>query len=75
MTHRDPVPPLPADEDVARMHELAKRDYDAVSKERILAAVGIRINRLEIEELSEEAVPEPEQAVHTEETAAALRIS
>ena len=38
MTHRDPLPPRPADEAVAKMQELAKQDYDAVSKERIFAA-------------------------------------
>jgi hypothetical protein len=32
------------------MQELAKRSYDAVPKERILAAVGIRINRPEPDE-------------------------
>jgi hypothetical protein len=44
MTHRDPVPPRPAEEALARMQELAKQSHDAVPKERIFAAVGIRIN-------------------------------
>jgi hypothetical protein len=47
MTHRDPVPPRPAEESLAKMQELAKQDYEAVSKERIFAAVGIRINKIE----------------------------
>jgi hypothetical protein len=50
MTHREPVPPPPAEESLARMHELAKQDYEAVSKERIFAAVGIRINKFEPEQ-------------------------
>ena len=59
MTHRDPIPPRPADEAVARMRELAKRSYDAVPKERIFAAVGIRINKPEPDDANpEEAVVE-----------------
>lgn len=55
MTHRDPLPPRPAEESLARMQELAKQDYEAVSKERILAAVGIRINKsAETQEADEE---------------------
>lgn len=58
MTHRDPIPPRPAEESVARLHELAKESYDAVPKERIFAAVGIRINRpAEPEALEENAAP------------------
>lgn len=45
MTHRDPLPPRPAAESLEKMQELAKQDYDAVPKERIFAAVGIRINK------------------------------
>ena len=61
MTHRDPLPPRPADESLARMQELATQDYEAVSRERIFAAVGIRINKLEPEEdTAEEAATEPE---------------
>lgn len=44
MYRRDPAPPRPAPEVLARIQDLAK-DYDAVPKERILAAMGIRINR------------------------------
>jgi hypothetical protein len=59
MTHRDPVPPRPAEEALARMQELAKQSHDAVPKERIFAAVGIRINTPEVDEpLGEEAVVE-----------------
>lgn len=64
MTHRDPVPPRPADETLARMHELAKQDYDAVAKERIFAAVGIRIHNPESEQHQrEQASIQPEQPV------------
>jgi hypothetical protein len=44
MYRRDPAPPHPAPEVLARIQDFAK-DYDAVPKERILAAMGIRINR------------------------------
>ena len=47
MTHRDPLPPRPADEALAKMQELAKQDYDSVPRERIFAAVGIRVNTAE----------------------------
>lgn len=62
MTHRDPLPPRPADEALAKMQELAKQDYDAVPKERIFAAVGVRIDKGE----DEGAVPasiQPEEIV------------
>ena len=58
MTHRDPLPPRPADEAVAKMQELAKQDYDAVPKERIFAAVGIRVNRAEEQDKQGSAQPE-----------------
>lgn len=45
MTHRDPLPPRPEPEALARVQELAKEDYDAVPKERIFAAVGIKVNK------------------------------
>lgn len=53
MTHRDPLPARPPAETLARVHELAA-GYDAVPKERIFAAVGIKINRPETEEHGEE---------------------
>lgn len=53
MHRRDPAPPHPAPEVLARIQDLAK-DYDAVPKEKILAAMGIRINRPDQEELSTE---------------------
>lgn len=59
MTHRDPIPPRPADEAVAKMQELTKQDYDAVPRERIFAAVGIRVNRAEEE--VEQASIQPEE--------------
>lgn len=45
MTHRDPLPPRPEPEALARVQKLAKEDYDAVPKERIFAAVGIKVNK------------------------------
>ena len=63
MTQRDPLPPRPADEAVAKMQELAKQDYDAVSKERIFAAVGIRINRAEEGEDAESGSVQPVETV------------
>jgi len=63
MTHRDALPPRPADESLRRMQELARIDYDAVPKERIFAAVGVKINRPEPEELNAEERPRPEQVV------------
>ncbi len=45
MTHRDPVPPRPAPESLARLEELTKQDFDAVPRERILAAVGVKVNK------------------------------
>jgi hypothetical protein len=52
MYRREPAPPHPAPEVLARIQDLAK-DYDAVPKEKILAAMGIRINRPEQEETPE----------------------
>jgi len=62
MTHRDPVPPRPAPETLARLQELTKQDYDAVPRERILAAVGIKVNRPLQEEATDESVIEPEHS-------------
>jgi len=62
MTHRDPVPPRPAPETLARLQELTKQDYDAVPRERILAAVGIKVNRPLQEETTDESVIEPEHS-------------
>jgi hypothetical protein len=53
MYRREPAPPHPAPEVLARIQDLAK-DYDAVPKEKIFAAIGIRINRPEQEETPEE---------------------
>jgi hypothetical protein len=45
MTHRDPASAArPSAETLAQMRELSS-DYDAVPKERIFAAVGIKVNR------------------------------
>lgn len=44
ITHRDPQPVRASAETLTRMRELAS-DFDAVPKERIFAAVGIRVNR------------------------------
>ncbi|HKT51636.1 MAG TPA: hypothetical protein VJV96_15160 [Candidatus Angelobacter sp.] len=63
MTHRDPLPPRPADEAVVKMQELAKQDYDAVPKERIFAAVGIRINKAEQAEDAEAGSVQPAETV------------
>jgi hypothetical protein len=58
MNRREPAPPHPAPEVLARIQDLAK-DYDAVPKERILAAMGIRINRPDQEDpATEERQPE-----------------
>jgi hypothetical protein len=57
MTHRNPLPPQPAEESLTRMQELAQQGYDAVPKERILAAVGIRINRPDAETTEEDPTP------------------
>jgi hypothetical protein len=61
MTHRDPVPPRPAPESLARLEELTKHDFDAVSRERILSAVGIRVNKPLDDMQSDESVMEPAQ--------------
>src|SRR5262249_38363683 len=44
ITHRDPIPAPPSAEALARMQQLSSDD-EVVSKERILAAVGIKIAR------------------------------
>jgi hypothetical protein len=61
MYRRDPAPPHPAPEVLARIQDLAK-EYDAVPKEKILAAMGIRINRAEQEDVSAEE-HQPEVAI------------
>lgn len=63
MTHRDPLPPRPEPEKLARLQELAKEDYAAVPKERIFAAVGIKVNTPDPAAESEEDQPaiEPQQ--------------
>ena len=63
MTHRDPLPPRPAAESLEKMQELAKQDYDAVPKERIFAAVGIRINKAEQAEDAEADSVQPAETV------------
>ena len=57
ITHRDPVPSGPPADALAKVRELADKD-DAVPKERIFAAVGIRINK-----------PDPDEHDTAEETA------
>jgi hypothetical protein len=49
ITHRDPVPAPPSAETLARVQEISS-DFDVVPKERIFAAVGIKITRPEGEE-------------------------
>lgn len=63
MTHRDPLPPRPEPEKLARVQELAKEDYDAVPKERIFAAVGIKVNMPDSTAQDEESEPsiQPQQ--------------
>lgn len=63
MTHRDPLPPHPEPEKLARVQELAKEDHDAVPKERIFAAVGIKVTMPEPTAQDEEIEPsiQPEQ--------------
>lgn len=58
MYRRDPAPPHPAPEVLARIQNWAK-EYDAVPKDKIFAAMGIRINRAEPQEDMEEHEPEP----------------
>lgn len=63
MTHRDPLPPRPEPEKLARVQELAQEDYGAVPRARIFAAVGIKVNTLEPTAQSEEdqSVIQPQQ--------------
>lgn len=58
ITHRDPVPAPPSAEALARVKKLASEDA-IVPKERIFAAVGIKINKGEDEKSSE--TPQGEQ--------------
>jgi len=53
ITHRDPVPAPPSAEALARLKKLASED-ESVPKERILAAMGIRINKIDEEPVHEE---------------------
>ncbi len=46
ITHRDPVPAPPSAETLARVQEISS-DFDVVPKERIFAAVGIKVTRPE----------------------------
>lgn len=60
---RDPVPAPPSAESLARMQRLAAED-DAVPKERIFAAVGIKVNKpgeAEPEESPDPESPDKEQ--------------
>ena len=52
--HRDPVPAPPSAESLARMQRLTAED-DPVPKERIFAAVGIKVNKAGEENEPEEA--------------------
>jgi hypothetical protein len=56
ITHREPLPAPPSPEALARLRKLASED-ESVPKERILAAMGIRITRAE----REEEIPREEQ--------------
>ena len=49
ITHRDPVPAPPSPEALERVRKLASED-EIVPKERIFAAVGIRITKTHVEE-------------------------
>jgi hypothetical protein len=42
------------------LQELTKHDYDAVPRERILAAIGIRVNKPADDLQSDETIVEPE---------------
>lgn len=53
ITHRDPIPAPPSAEALARVHKLSSED-EVVPKERIFAAVGIRIARPGEEEAEEQ---------------------
>jgi hypothetical protein len=52
MTHRDPVS-RPSPEAIERIRQLASGP-EVVAKERILAAVGIRVHQSEVDEAAEE---------------------
>src|SRR5215472_4740541 len=56
---RDPIPAPPSAEALARMHKLSPDD-EFVPKERIFAAVGIKIDRLDEEEAEEQDVDRPD---------------
>ncbi|HKD82255.1 MAG TPA: hypothetical protein VKH81_21360 [Candidatus Angelobacter sp.] len=53
ITHRDPIPAPPSPEALARVSKLSADD-EIVPKERIFAAVGIKINRPGDEEVDEQ---------------------
>lgn len=53
ITHRDPIPAPPSAEALARVYRLSADD-EIVPKERIFAAVGIKINRPGEEEVDEQ---------------------
>jgi len=63
MTHREPVS-SPSPEAIARIHELA-RGGEIVPKERILAAVGIKIHLSDAEEHAAEQGPEGQKPPRT----------
>lgn len=50
--HRDPVSPQPSEDVLARLSSLTEHQHELVPRERIFAAVGVRINRAE---------PQPEE--------------
>jgi len=56
---RGPIPAPPSAEALARMHKLSPDD-EFVPKERIFAAVGIKIDRLDEEEAEEQDVDRPD---------------
>jgi hypothetical protein len=58
ITHRDPVSAPPSAETLARVQGHSS-DFDVVPKERIFAAVGIKISKPEDEESPEKHEQEP----------------
>ncbi len=55
--HRDPVPPQPSEEALARLSSLSKGQHELVSRERIFAAVGVRVNKAAPDREEDPAAP------------------
>jgi hypothetical protein len=66
--HRDPLPPPPTAETLARMRTFTSETM--VTKEKMLAVVGVRIDKGEPEEEPQEDIPGPEIHHHTQTEAA-----